>query len=72
MKQCAMQSGEQRKRTKLFFPWSTEIKYHITSLSRTLPSLDLSGFLCAMRNLLDALENSSRVNVAEKMENKLE
>lgn len=37
-----------------------------------LPSLDNSAFLSAMGKMLDALENSSRVTVPEKIKNNLE
>lgn len=66
-----VRSSEEKSKT-IFFPWNTEIKYYIILLRRTLPSLDHSGFLCAMKMMLDALENSSRVSVSEKMKNKLE
>lgn len=68
--QCSQElRGEEQNYS---FPWNTEIKYYIILLSRMLPSLDHSGFLSIMRKMLDALENSSRDAVPEKMKNKLE
>lgn len=42
------------------------MKYYMILLSKTSPSLDHSGFLHAMRQMLDALENVSRALAANE------
>lgn len=42
------------------------MKYYIMLLSKTSLSLDHSRFLCAMRQMLDALENASRAYIADE------